>query len=166
MKQIVVINGSGGSGKDTVCALAAERYRVRNVSSITPIVEIARKAGWDGVKTDKARRLLARLKEVFTEYNDLSFRYCMQQVDAFRQSDEQLLFVHIREPEEIERFRRAVGPICKTLLVRRPSVEARGPFGNRADDSVQAYPYDLVLVNDGDLDQLRRKTQQMLEGLL
>ncbi len=163
-KQIFVINGSGGAGKDTVCEIAAQAYRVRNVSSITPIVEIARFAGWDGVKTPEARRLLARLKEVFTEYNDLSFQYCMQQVEQFRQSDEQILFVHIREPEEIARFCSAVPADCQTLLVRRPSLDARGPLGNRADDSVEQYTYDHVLVNDGDLDCLRERVLDFLQG--
>lgn len=165
-KQIFVINGSGGAGKDTVCQIAAQAYRVRNISSITPIVEIARFAGWDGVKTPEARRLLARLKEVFTEYNDLSFRYCMQQVEQFRQSDEQLLFVHIREPEEIVRFCAAAGAGCSTLLVRRPSLAARGPLGNRADDSVEQYAYDHVLCNDGDLALLRTRTLALLQGCL
>ena len=156
-KQIFVINGSGRAGKDTVCAMAAEKYRVCNVSSITPIVEIARFAGWNGEKTPEARRLLAQLKEVFTAYNDLSFRYCMEQVEAFRAGDDQVMFVHIREPEEIARFRQAVGADCKTLLVRRPSLDARGPLGNRADDSVENYIYDAVLLNDGDLEQLRQR---------
>lgn len=164
MKQrIFVINGSGGAGKDTVCAMAGRWCRVRNVSSITPIVEIARYAGWDGQKTPAARRMLARLKEVFTEFNDLSFRYCMRQLEAFRAGDEQVLFVHIREPEEIARFCAAAGPDCKTLLVRRPSLDARGPLGNRADDSVEQYPYDCVMVNDGSLDALEQKVRKLLD---
>lgn len=163
-KQIFVINGSGGAGKDTVCQIAAQAYRVRNVSSITPIVEIARFAGWDGVKTPAARRLLARLKEAFTEYNDLSFRYCMEQLEQFRQSPgEQILFVHIREPEEIARFCAAAGAGCSTLLVRRPSLAARGPLGNRADDSVEQFAYDHVLQNDGSLDQLRARVLDFLQ---
>ncbi|MBS6546937.1 MAG: hypothetical protein KH319_06125 [Butyricicoccus pullicaecorum] len=165
-KQIYIINGVGGAGKDTVCELAAERYRVQNVSSITPIVEIAKFAGWDGVKTPASRRLLARLKEVFTEYNDLSFSYCMEQLAAFRAGNAQILFVHIREPEEIERFRKAAGENCRTLLVRRPSLEARGQLGNRADDSVEEYQYDEILVNDGTVEQLREKTFALLERKL
>lgn len=157
-KRIYIINGSGGAGKDTVCDIAAERYVVRNISSITPIVEIAKFAGWDGVKTPASRRLLARLKEVFTEYNDLSFAYCMEQLAAFRAGGEQILFVHIREPEEIERFRQAAGESCRTLLVRRPSLDARGLLGNRADDSVEDYQYDDILVNDGTINELREKT--------
>ncbi|MBP3311363.1 MAG: hypothetical protein J6L72_03910 [Butyricicoccus sp.] len=162
-KRIYIINGSGGAGKDTVCAIAAEHCRVRNISSITPIVAIAKFAGWDGVKTPASRRLLARLKEVFTEYNDLSFSYCMEQLAAFRASaDEQILFVHIREPEEIERFRQAAGADCRTLLVRRPSLDARGPLGNRADDSVEQYQYDDILMNDGTIDDLRVRVAALL----
>lgn len=162
-KQIYIINGSGGAGKDTVCAIAAEKYAVHNVSSITPIAEIARHAGWDGKKTPEARRLLAQLKEVFTQYNDLSFRYCIKQLSAFRASSAQILFVHIREPKEIARFCAAAGEECRTLLVRRPSLEARGPLGNHADDEVNAYPYDAVLINDGTMEQLRARVFALLE---
>ena len=66
-KQVFIINGQGGVGKDTICNCAAQYFRVRNVSSITPIVEIARFAGWDGQKTLAARRLLSQLKQAFTD---------------------------------------------------------------------------------------------------
>lgn len=159
-KSVFIINGSGGVGKDSVCHAAAACWRVQNISSITPILQVARAAGWDGNKTPEARRLLSRLKEVCTEYNDLSFRYCMEQYAAFRQSDAEMLFVHIREPEEIERFRQAVGAGCFAVLVRRPSLEqTRGVLGNRSDDGVDAYAYDGVLVNDGTLDELPQKVR-------
>ena len=41
-KTVLVINGAGGVGKDTLCAMAAEKFRVENISSITPIKEIAK----------------------------------------------------------------------------------------------------------------------------
>lgn len=153
-KRVIIVNGRGGVGKDTICAAAASYYRVRNISSITPIVEIARFAGWDGKKDPAARRLLSRLKDAFTEWGDLSFSYCMQQYVAFLESDEQILFVHIREPEEIARFCDAVGPTCRTLLVRRAAVEGEAPLGNRSDDSVAQYRYDYYFDNDGPLPRL------------
>ncbi|WP_087064375.1 hypothetical protein [Intestinibacillus massiliensis] len=165
-KRVIVVNGRGGVGKDTVCALAGQFYKVRNISSITPIVEIARFAGWDGEKTPAARRLLSRLKEVFTEYNDLSFSYCMRQYIEFLEGDEQVLFVHIREPEEIERFRKAVGGCCHTLLVRRRIVEAEGALGNRSDDSVLDYRYDYYFDNDGPLEQLAENVHAFFEVVL
>lgn len=153
-KRVIIVNGRGGVGKDTICALAAACYRTRNISSIEPIVRIARFGGWDGVKTPASRLLLSRLKTAFTEFSDLSFSYCMQQYVAFLEGDERVLFVHIREPEEIARFRDAVGPACRTLLVRRSALEAEGPLGNRSDDNVDEYQYDYYFDNDGPLDRL------------
>lgn len=49
-KVAIVINGAGGVGKDTLCELAAKHFKVMNISSITPIKEIAALCGWDGTK--------------------------------------------------------------------------------------------------------------------
>ena len=46
-KRIVIINGKGGVGKDTLCDVIAKKYIVKNVSSITPIKEIAASAGYN-----------------------------------------------------------------------------------------------------------------------
>lgn len=166
-KRVFIINGSGGVGKDTVCSLAARRWKVRNVSSITPILSVARAAGWDGDKTPSARRFLSRLKEACIEFNDLPFTYCMQQYRQFLDSGDEILFVHIREPEEIVRFSAAVGDSCRTLLVRRPALEeARSTLGNRSDDGVQAYSYDHVFWNDGTLTELPEKVVQFFDALL
>lgn len=49
MKTVIIINDKGGVGKDTLCNIAAEYYLVKNVSTIDPFKEIARKyAGWNG----------------------------------------------------------------------------------------------------------------------
>ena len=105
-KQVFIINGSGGVGKDTVCSAAAQSWKVQNISSITPILQVAKAAGWDGTKTPAARRFLSQLKADCTEFNDLPFRYCTEQLQIFAENDAELLFVHIREPEE-----------CKELLI-------------------------------------------------
>ena len=52
-KSVVIINGKGGVGKDTLCEVVAKKYSVRNVSSITPIKEIAKIGGWQGEKGNK-----------------------------------------------------------------------------------------------------------------
>ncbi len=159
--KIYVINGSGGTGKDTVCDITAKYYKVRNISSITPIVEIAKFAGWNGEKTNEARRLLARLKEVFTEYNDLSLNYCVQQANEFLKSDEQIMFVHIREPKEIARFKKKID--CNTILVRRQSVTDGKIYGNSADDEVENYDYDYIIDNNGDLNELENTVKNFFE---
>ena len=164
-KHVFVINGSGGVGKDTVCVAAARFWKAENISSITPILDVAYAAGWDGRKTPEARRFLSRLKEVCTEFNDLPFSYCMERYHRFLQGDAQILFVHIREPEEIDLFRSAVGESCSTILVRRPALEqARGALGNRSDDGVLEYSYDGVFQNDGDLDGLPEKVHDFFRA--
>ena len=98
MKLAIVINGAGGVGKDTLCAIAAKKYRVRNVSSITPIKELAARCGWKGEKTDRARKFLSDLKRLTVEFSDLPTEYLTEQYREFLAGDEQILFAHIREP--------------------------------------------------------------------
>lgn len=69
-KIVIIINGNGGVGKDTLCDFAAEKYKVTNVSAITPIREIAFQHGWKGEKTPKSRKFLADLKRIFVEYRE------------------------------------------------------------------------------------------------
>lgn len=74
MKAIIVINGRGGVGKDTLCDFVKEKYDdtygVQNISSITRIKEIAKDIGWDGNKDEKGRKFLSDLKKALTEYGD------------------------------------------------------------------------------------------------
>ena len=103
-KQVFVINGPGGVGKDTLCAMAAQHFKVKNVSSITPIKEIATQCGWGGEKTDRARKFLADLKALTVEYNDYPTKWITKEYEDFLSSDEEIMFVHIREGAEIRKF--------------------------------------------------------------
>lgn len=161
-KQVFIINGAGGVGKDTICSCAARYFRVRNVSSITPILEVAKAGGWDGEKTLAARRLLSQLKEVFTEYNDLSFQYCIAQYQAFEQSDDEILFLHVREPQEIERLKQYIGCACRTLLIRRADISCQH-YGNHSDDDVESYTYDLYFDNHPPLETLPERVKKFFE---
>ena len=145
-KLVVVINGAGGVGKDTLCNFAAEEYRVRNVSSVDPIKDLARIAGWEGEKSDRARKMLSDLKRLFTEYNDLPLRYIREQYQQFLKSDEQVMFVHIREPEEIRRFVETAPEHIRTLLITNSSRQI-SVYGNVSDDNVALYQYDGVYDN-------------------
>ena len=66
-KQIVIINGTGGCGKDTFVSFVSKYKRVYNFSSIDKVKEIAKLIGWDGGKTDKDRKFLSDLKKLTTE---------------------------------------------------------------------------------------------------
>ena len=166
MKLTIVINGKGGVGKDTLCRFAAERYKTENVSSITPIKELAAACGWQGEKTDRARKFLSDLKALTAAYNDYPTTYLFGQYRAFLSSDDELLFVHIREPEEIRKFVDATGGAAITLLIRGGARFERAAYGNSSDDGVEEYPYDYVYVNDRPLAEARDGFLSFLDGII
>ena len=147
-KLVIFINGRGGVGKDTLCSACCEKYSVHNISAIDPIKEIAYANGWNGEKDEKSRKLLHDLKELFVEYNDLPTNYLLGKYEEFLSSNAELLFVHIREPEEIRKFEKMVAIPHITVLVKRAGMD--GNLGNGGDDHVEEYDYDFIFHNDWD----------------
>lgn len=168
-KLVIVMNGKGGVGKDAMCEALTVSYRVRNVSAITPIKEIASRYGWNGEKDEKGRRFLAELKRVFVEYNDLPNKYLLDEYRAFLEGDEDVLCVHIREKEEIEKFVSGVTTPCVTVLVRRTAIDGGQAYGNDADDKVGEYGYDWEFCNDLPLEEsgaaFRSLVARIMDGI-
>ncbi|MCL2579791.1 MAG: hypothetical protein FWE32_07125 [Oscillospiraceae bacterium] len=163
-KIVIVINGQGGVGKDAICEIVARRYRAENVSSIDPIKAIARQHGWQGEKDPKARKFLADLKQAFIAYNDLPGRYLADKYAAFVANPAgQILFVHIREADQIDAFKRSVSEKCVTLLVKGKNSET---FGNAADDAAGDYTYDYCYPNTGRLEDLEADALRFFGELL
>jgi len=152
-KTVIVINGAGGVGKDTLCEFAEKHYKVMNISSITPIKEIASMCGWSGEKTDKARKFLSDLKALSIEYNDFPTVWAADKYRQFLESDCEIMFVHIREASEIEKFVKATDGKAKTLLVRGGDRMKKSNYGNASDDEVENYNYDYYFVNDKTLEE-------------
>ena len=165
-KAVIIINGAGGVGKDTLCDLAAKHFKVKNISSITPIKEIATLCGWTGKKDDKSRKFLADLKQLTVEYNDYPTRWAEERYREFLSSDEEIMFVHIREPLEIEKFVRATGGEAKTLLVRGGARMSKTVYGNAADDSVENYDYDYYFMNDKSIAEAEVGFVEFLRGVV
>lgn len=157
-KIVIIMNGAGGVGKDTICELTAKHYQTDNVSSIDPIKAIARINGWwNGEKDLKSRKFLAGLKSVFVEYNDLPTTHLVRCCEEFVSSDKEILFVHIREPEEIDKFKKAVIekfgnqiPCVAMLVERDTGIES---YGNASDDGVKNYRYDYYFYNNGTIEE-------------
>lgn len=152
-KTVIVINGAGGVGKDTLCEFAQKHFKVMNISSITPIKEIAAMCGWNGEKDDKARKFLSDLKALSIEYNDYPTLWATKKYSEFLDSDFEIMFVHIREASEIIKFVKATGKKAKTLLVRGGERMKKASYGNASDDEVENYSYDYYFVNDKTLEE-------------
>lgn len=154
-KIVIIINGKGGAGKDTVCEIAAKFFKVKIISAITPIKEIASNLGWNGEKDSKSRKFLSDLKRTFIEYNDLPNNYLEEEYLKFKKSDFDILFVHIRENDQIDDFKRRVDLKCVTMLVRSSKMAySNKQYGNYSDDNVEDYTYDYYYLNEKPINML------------
>ena len=90
-KQIFIINGSGGVGKDTFVELVSTElndtlkkfHTVENFSSVDKVKEIAIEIGWDGKKREKDRKFLSDLKNLSSNYCDMPFQSMKNKVNEF-----------------------------------------------------------------------------------
>lgn len=73
------------------------------------------------------------------------------------------LFIHTREPEEIQRYVDYYDAI--TLCIRRPSVE-NNEQSNHADANVYNYDYECYIDNDGTLEELKEKVKDFCDTFL
>jgi len=168
-KHIFIINGYGGVGKDTFVELVSVEmndhlkrfHTVINFSSVDKVKEIAREIGWDGKKTEKDRKFLSDLKILTGDYCDMPFLSMKNKVEEFFKNEEaQVLFLHIREPEEIKRAVKEFN--AKTILIIRNSV--RHITSNIGDKNVFDYEYDFVIENNGTIEELKKETEKFLEN--
>ena len=187
IQQVFIINGSGGVGKDAFinmiptyelfgegenCSMWFKNLDIGNYSSVSKVKEIAKAIGWNGGKTERDRKFLSDLKLLTTKYNDMPLNDMKEYVKRFMNyknphgnDNNRILFLHIREPEEIEK---AVNEFkeynVKTILVKRDSVEHI--TSNMADENVYNYDYDIVINNDGDIEELRNKATNFISDFL
>lgn len=161
-KKIFIINGSGGVGKDTFVELVSELVSTLNFSSVDKVKEIAKEIGWDGEsKTEKDRKFLSDLKLLTGNYCDMPYQSMKQKVEEFNKNNiHQCLFLHIREPEEIQR---AVNEFnAKTILITRNLVEQI--TSNMADANVYNYKkYDYIINNDGSIEDLKKVAEHFVK---
>ena len=171
---VVLVNGYARAGKDTFCAFAVNRlsyrgWRGHQISSVDPVRNMLRDMGVPvDLKRPAERDLMAEVKSALDRYHGWSTSMCVRQVQDWLTAiieAPSLCFVHIREPEAIENFKRLLdrGVECKTLLIR--SCREERVLSNAADAGVEGMTYDLTIQNDGALDDLRTEAHRLVDFL-
>lgn len=163
MPKIFILNGQGGSGKDTAVNIIKEydkylstKNRIKHISMVDKAKAVAKVAGWSGGKELKDRKFLHDLKILLDEYNDSSFSYidyCIKSCTYYedgRATTTPFIFIDAREPDDIDRLKQTYD--CTTILIKRGQATN---FGNSADDNVFNYQYDYVLENNGTLEDFK-----------
>ena len=116
------------------------------------------------------RKFLSDLKDLLTEWNDVPYQSIRRDIAKIYLIAEQygldhnkfVIFIHCREPEEIQRFVKDYG--ATTILLRRPDVEGNIQ-SNHADTNVFNYNYDFEIQNNKGLDELRDAAKTFLKYL-
>lgn len=146
-KRIVIINGGAGVGKDTFCRLCGKYVSATTVSTVDPIKGIFSLCGIPYNKFDKDRKALSDMKDILDRY-DYTHTYIGTYVNTFlnTESIRQVLFVHMRDPADIQWLCYLHPDKVITLLIRRTDVPR--VTNNHADLNVEDFQYDWIIDND------------------
>lgn len=184
--KVVIINGKPQSGKDTFCKYAQgycdddESANTLIISSVDPLKEMLTQLGWDGTKTDKIRDMLMDMKQLWVQNQDGPTMFLFNNILEFHKActgEDNIVFVHIREPEEIKKLVNALtgfesmGIDVISLLVTRKGGEdtPNQPAETRRSDDealINSYEYDVTINNDEDLIKLQELAAEFVDKLL
>lgn len=184
--KVVIINGKPQSGKDTFCKYArgyCDDYESANtliISSVDPLKEMLAQLGWDGTKTDEIRDMLMCMKQLWVQNQDGPTMFLFNNILEFHKActgEDNIVFVHIREPEEIKKLVNALTgfesmgiDVISLLVIRKGGEDTQNqPAETRKSDDealINSYNYDITINNDGDLIRLQELAAEFVDKLL
>lgn len=184
--KVVIINGKPQSGKDTFCGFAQgycdddESANTLIISSVDPLKEMLAQLGWDGTKTDEIRDMLMCMKQLWVQNQDGPTMFLFNNILEFHKActgEDNIVFVHIREPEEIKKLVNALTgfesmgiDVISLLVIRKGGEDTPNqPAGTRRSDDealINSYEYDVTINNDGDLIKLQELAAEFVDKLL
>lgn len=172
---IYIVNGAPGCGKTTFEDLCVKHVRFSAVdiySTIDFVKDVAKYCGWNGEKTPENRKFLSDLKHLLAEWNNVPYkdtvRFVEHSIQLFHEHDyhdnEYAIFIDCREASEILKLKMAFH--AKTILIRRESSE-KIEASNSSDRDVLKYHYDVIINNNGSLEELETEVLNFLisEGI-
>lgn len=178
---LVILNGAPRAGKDTVAQVMIEPFRenpdwvVGHWSTIeTPRLFLQEKYRINpDRKSPEDRKLLSDIAAALDAHPDNPraaeiIRLVERLIDSYGQDDRRVMVVtHMREPASIARLLVMVNTRWPNGKVRPVRVRVDKPgeagrFSNSSDADALNSPADMVIVNDGSLDDLQKKVSEVL----
>lgn len=163
MNKVFICTGTGRSGKDTFVNFVKQYYPdTLNYSSVDFIKWLSHTYLDIDVKnkTPELRKFLSEFKRILTEYNDYPTKQCLAAIETLE--PEQIIFLHIREQEEINKIKEAY-PETKVVYVER-NIDV--VYGNDSDDKCKEINADIVIHNDSDLIDLSKTAKWFVERFI
>lgn len=182
MKKVVIVitNGAARSGKTTLQNLVKKHfddiYNIYIKSSVDVMYQVYKMLGWNGVKNNIFRNDMRILKRMYIKNCDGPTRDIITAAMVALTNDsanDTIIFYDIREAEEINKLLDLVRPLnligvyCKTMLIRRTTVESI-KHGNHSDDDILTsdIEYDITVDNNGDLKHLEERIDNIVKQIL
>ena len=181
---IVIINGSGGSGKSTFCNMccdyAISKYNsiAHELSTVEWVKDVAKFCGWNGAKEEKDRAFLHAIKMALEDWNNSPNTTVTDKIAEYYYNTKKhldyvnnfLFFVNIREKDSMDKFVAALAQknlpeeikLLKLLVINNnvPLVN-----GNDGDKNVFEINYDCVIKNNQGLEELRYQARRFVDDI-
>ncbi len=162
----IAIGGRMQAGKTTCAEHLEARYGYVRCSLADPIKEVAR-AGfeWDGRKDVRGRRLLQELGTAGRNYDpELWLRRFDQRIAA--RGPRPVVVDDLRLRREVEHVRRLGFRLLRVVRPGAPATNDPALDAHETETELEGVPFDLVIVNDGTLEDLRRELDRSLDSWL
>lgn len=172
--KIILFSGHAGSGKDTAAGvikdiLHSSGYSVLTVHYADLLKFTLREfMGWDGEKDPRGRQLLQTIGTDVVRAADENYwvNYIVFMLKHLPLLYDYVLIPDARFPNEIDAVKNAFpNANVKHARVIRRQIEEQPDDGWRAHESetaLDSYPHDIVIRNDGDLNDLRSTCRAVL----
>lgn len=164
MTHIIIVNGKPRAGKDTFISHLTTILRRRSIhvdafSSIDPVRDMLTAAGFDlRWKTEADRRLLAVVGQAVEDHSQWRTHQCLVRINDFafsiHDASRSVMFLHIREPKNIDTIKAASAQFYPCLTVFLESDRAENVTSNTADAGVADMIYDHTFQNNGTIEDL------------
>jgi len=149
--EIFYIMGGARTGKDTFKDVFAKHYKVKQISVVDKVKEIAKEYfDWDGNKDEKGRQLLSDLKDAWDRYNDGTIKNVQRWINQIEKENVDFAFIQVREYHSIVKMQRLFGG--KTIMVTRGEQTSQVEL-NKLNDYPDDWEPDFKFENNGTLDE-------------
>lgn len=156
--KVILINGSCRVGKSNFVKYFSKQCdgKIDEIDTVGVIKNVMKKHfGWNGKKDDASRLMMSEMKKLWTKFNDGPF---LDTVEKITKSESDYVFIHCREPKEIQKFKEFYGKDMITILLIK---EDREVANNDSDKNVANYEYDYTIYNDTDKIGLKLKAKEL-----
>ncbi|NCC71736.1 hypothetical protein EOM09_09265 [bacterium] len=162
-KKIVIINGNGGVGKDFFTDLCGKYKKIKKISTVDKVKEAAKVlVSYNNEKDEKTRKLLSDLKILAEEYNGSIIKYLENSIKEFKNDENELLFLFVREIKDIVKIKNVEKDIITLLITNK---NKKFITSNIADRDVLNYKYDYTIENTDTIEELEEKAKEFIKEI-